>query len=793
MVYRLTWIGIAAGIWFSLERMENLLRPASQGPTWQLVLVAALLLGCVITWVARSYRVSALGVIAANLVGLALATIRIGAPDTAFLGFLPTWSTFSEVGRELEFALDLIRFGTAPLLPVASLILILTWVFWIIGILIVWGLHAGRPAVAVIPGVVLYLQLATMDRSPTSFWATVAYLGLVVATLAAIAHDERTVGTGRVRRGDRRFIRGGTAVVPITVAVFILFLGVGSTMWVTSRTPNAGALEWRTTGFGNGLFGGVSFNYFVGIQQQLVNLSDRPVFTAQVQGAIDESELYWKLIALEEFDGVNWFPRTSISSRPELTGVWETQDQVFFGPTEEIVSTITIDALAETYLPAPYTPTDLASSYPFVEESFRVRQDGAVKIDARSFEGLEYSVASDVPQPNLAVLASDRDSLSPMFAQAARDGLFSIRSEPGPPARTFEAWEDLLDTSALEDDDEAILTEMARGLTAAASTNFERAILLEDFFRDPDLFTYNTQAAAGSSAESLVEWLLVPGSTNYREGYCEQFAASMAILARTLGMPSRVILGFAPGDVAADGTVTVRENDAHAWVEVWFQSQGWVRFDPTPRSANDTVTLSAALGFDPSSIVVRETAIEAAEEEVAGTGPFSAEETTRADLEAMIAAGENQAEAAPRVEPDFEAAEAGPPWLLIGFVLILLVIGTSPALRAYRRKRRIEQMRTGDITAAWAEIVDELSDLGRPVSASATPTEAAADVDDVMLPLAQAYERQIYGPTGELSEGAVREARASFGLTHRHLQDNAAPQHRVMRWLRFGSLRRKRR
>ncbi len=280
MVYRLTWIGIAATLLVGVWRMENLLRPATKGPAWQLVLLAALLLGCVITWVARSYRVGPIGTVAANFAGMALATIRIAAPETAFLGVLPTWTTLSQTQTELSFALDLIRFGTAPIFPVAGLILVLTWVFWVIGMLIVWGLHAGRPAVAIVPGLVLYLQLATMDRSPTSTWGTIWFLAFMLATMAAVAHDERTVGAGRVRAGDRRFMRGGTATVPVAIALLVLVLGVGSTVFVSDHTDNAGVLNWRTSGFGNGLFGGVSYNHFVGIQQNLVNLSNDPVLTA---------------------------------------------------------------------------------------------------------------------------------------------------------------------------------------------------------------------------------------------------------------------------------------------------------------------------------------------------------------------------------------------------------------------------------------------------------------------------------------------------------------------------------
>jgi transglutaminase-like putative cysteine protease len=626
-----------------------------------------------------------------------------------------------------------------------------------------------------------------MDRSPTSLSTTIWYLLVLVATLAAIAHDERTVGTGRVRTANRSFMRGGTAATPIAIIGLVVAIGLVSTIAITERTPNAGALEWRTTGFGNGLFGGVSFNHFVSIQHSLVNLSNDPVFSAQVQGSIDEETLYWKLIALEEFDGVNWFPLVSPSGRPSQTGTWETADQTFHGPTERIVSTITIDNLRETYLPAPYTPVGMASNYEFVNASFRVRPDGAVKIDARTFEGLEYQVTSDVPQPSLSVLASNQGELSPMFAQAAFDGTFDVRSSDAPVNSSFEDVEELVDTSQLGDEDDAILTDFSRLLTERAETNFERAILLEDYFRDSSIFTYNTQIASGHSAESIVDWLLDPDSTNYHEGYCEQFAASMAIMARTLNIPSRVILGFAPGDVAADGTVTVRENDAHSWVELWFNTQGWVRFDPTPRSANDNPSLSASLGFDPSEISISERLGDLSEDNPGGPG-LDPESNTLEDIRQRILEGENAAPEV-RIDPALGNVTSSVP-LRIALVLAVMVApAIPPGLRAWRRKRRIDRMRTGDISAAWAEIVDELADLGRPVSVSATPREAAEGVTEVMAPLAAAYEAQIYGRI-ELSEARIREARASFGLTRRHLQDVTTPQSKLLRWMRIGSLRR---
>ena len=71
-----------------------------------------------------------------------------------------------------------------------------------------------------------------------------------------------------------------------------------------------------------------------------------------------------------------------------------------------------------------------------------------------------------------------------------------------------------------------------------------------------------------------------------REGYCQQFSGAMALMLRMVGIPSRVATGFSPGFVApGDNVYTVRDTDAHSWVEVWFRGIGWVAFDPTPGAA----------------------------------------------------------------------------------------------------------------------------------------------------------------------------------------------------------------
>ncbi len=67
-----------------------------------------------------------------------------------------------------------------------------------------------------------------------------------------------------------------------------------------------------------------------------------------------------------------------------------------------------------------------------------------------------------------------------------------------------------------------------------------------------------------------------------RRGYCEQFSATFAAMARSLGIPARVAIGFTPGELRDDGLYHVYDRHAHAWPEVWFDGFGWISFEPTP-------------------------------------------------------------------------------------------------------------------------------------------------------------------------------------------------------------------
>jgi transglutaminase-like putative cysteine protease len=136
---------------------------------------------------------------------------------------------------------------------------------------------------------------------------------------------------------------------------------------------------------------------------------------------------------------------------------------------------------------------------------------------------------------------------------------------------------------------------IAQGVAGDKPTPYQKALALQDYLRT---FTYNenVQKDMHHSFKNLVGFL-----TTSKQGYCEQFAAAMAVMARTLGLPSRVAIGFGFGRSFGDELrVTTRE--AHAWVEIFFPGAGWVAFEPTPRSGVTQVPTYAQAGTEPPPV-----------------------------------------------------------------------------------------------------------------------------------------------------------------------------------------------
>jgi transglutaminase-like putative cysteine protease len=123
------------------------------------------------------------------------------------------------------------------------------------------------------------------------------------------------------------------------------------------------------------------------------------------------------------------------------------------------------------------------------------------------------------------------------------------------------------------------LRALADRITKGQTTAYDKAVALQDWFHRPGNFTYSVRASSGTGASALARFL-----NTTKTGSCQQFAFGMAVLARLLGIPSRVVVGFTQGTFVGHDTWRVETSDAHAWPELYFSGAGWLGFEPTPPS-----------------------------------------------------------------------------------------------------------------------------------------------------------------------------------------------------------------
>jgi protein-glutamine gamma-glutamyltransferase len=122
------------------------------------------------------------------------------------------------------------------------------------------------------------------------------------------------------------------------------------------------------------------------------------------------------------------------------------------------------------------------------------------------------------------------------------------------------------------------ISELAAQVTESGATSYDKAVAMERYLKTH--YGYTLQLPSSPVADPLANFLFVR-----KQGHCEYFASSMAVMLRTLHIPTRVVNGFISDEFNdLSGNYVVRARNAHAWVEVYFPGYGWITFDPTPDS-----------------------------------------------------------------------------------------------------------------------------------------------------------------------------------------------------------------
>ena len=260
----------------------------------------------------------------------------------------------------------------------------------------------------------------------------------------------------------------------------------------------------------------------------------------------------WRGVGLTSFDGTHWFndnteqtPFTPASEQrivlPRLEG-WQSRSR------RPLRYHVLRSALSTDVLFAAPTPQEVLGRFHIVE----VDETGSLHSPQYAFAPLAYDVVSMAGLPS----ASELQHASTDYPDNVR--LVYLR---------------------LPDLDSKI-ADLARQATSAATNNYDRATAIQNYLRNN--FRYSLDPSAIEPKNPIVSFLF-----KSKSGYCEYFAASMVVMLRTLGIPSRLVNGFQTGSYNRIGKdFVVRARDAHSWVEVYFPKYGWITFDPTPTDPN---------------------------------------------------------------------------------------------------------------------------------------------------------------------------------------------------------------
>lgn len=415
---------------------------------------------------------------------------------------------------------------------------------------------------------------------------------------------------------------------------------------------------------------------------------------------------YLRLATLETFNGRTWTPNliendpgNDVSDFPNPPGLG-----VGIRADEQTMD-IQVGDIAGRWLPLPYP----AESVTGLEGPWYWERTGlSARSPSAGVRGQQYSVTFLEVQPTL----EDVSAAVP-HAEANISTLVL-------PSRMPE-----------------VIAETAQAIAGQYSTTYERAMALQDYFTSGE-FEYSEDAPVdggfdGTGVDIIAEFL------DKKTGYCVHFASAMAVMARALGIPARVAVGFQPGEsqtAAGITSYTVTSHDLHAWPELYFEGVGWLRFEPTPGRGILPDYSTPAVVDDPTT-PQNEATPTAAPTTEATANP---ERPDQGQVDPGIAAG--------------GSSSASPLPVVLAVLAGLIVLGGFAPLitRTWLRRRRESAVRNGrdPAAAAWAELRDTARDYGWAAPDSETPRDFA---DRLAVVLSDQRER-IAGFRSDVEESA---------------------------------------
>ena len=600
----------------------------------------------------------------AQVVVGALALNVVIAHGQSFLRVVPTLDSVKEVVYSISNGAASLNAYSSPVAAnqhdtKAMLMACGLAVLWSVDVL---AFTVRRPSLVALPLLVTLSIPVTILQGPL---ALPVFIGTALLFLRLLAHEHlekfRTWGAGSTKADQPAlYVLWQVSVVAVVVALLTAPL-----------VPVADLLD-QQPGDGSGTSGSSmqlsAVNPFVRLRRDLVQQTHTPLVYARTDAL---STSYLRTTVLDQFTSEEWQP--SPRNLPDSNAA----DGAFPSPPGQLPGASGRTDTWTLQLAPYFTTTWLPLPYPIIDLKVR----GGWRYDSRT---LDVALTGRAAPPELEYTAT----------------AFAPRIDPQTLASAVKAPRKVLaPMTKLPKDLPEVIRTRAREVTADATTDFAKAVALQDWFRSGGGFRYSLQQRSGSGMDLLASFV-----TDDRVGYCEQFAAAMAAMGRALKIPSRVVVGFLDGTTQPDGRILYTSDERHAWPEMYFSGVGWVRFEPTP---------SARTGASPA--YTRQV----------GTTPSPSAAPSRA--------------ATPRSAPRSAAAAEqnakndqgwSVPWWPVVTLLVLVLLGAVPALvRAIQRRRRLSGTDPVHLAeGAWAELRATAVDLGLEWPDRGTPRDQARRV-----------------------------------------------------------------
>jgi transglutaminase-like putative cysteine protease len=670
------------------------------GRSWLLVMVVAAVAPPLFLGWAQRRHWHALARLAVITVGGIWLAALVADPETTVAG-VPTRATLSALGHELSRAPHTLRAAVVPVTPIDSALVLAVVGVFVAAALTAWiATSLDAPIGAFAPSIALFIVVGAMGDgawvAPTALYALAALAYL----LALAQHDLLTRRTWfhAARPRGSRIAAGGAAVGAVAIAVS---LAVGPSV------PGAGGsplLDYKGFAGNNDSSLLSAPPPILHIQDKLTQRRVQELFTVRSARAA-----YWRVIALDWFTDDNAWGVNKATEHSAST--LSAPDDL--PPSKKLQQQFDIKEIDPHWLPAAYRPVEInLTAARVVPDSLTLLVDSPQPIGK-----VVYDVQSQIPTPSQAVLS--RAPLDP---------------------------EGMPDDIALPAKFPQEVVELAQTITRGATGPYGRAIKLQDFFRKSGKFTYTLDTNLDDSTNAIVQFL------KERRGFCEQFAATFAAMARAVDVPTRVAVGYQPGTLGADGLFHVTNRNAHAWPEVYINGAGWIPFEPTPAFREPTLGLGTGGPETPAT-----TPGASSTTTTGSTPPVS---QTLPTLQPTRPGG-----AVNVLPPVKKADHRSVLGTVVTVLLIALAVAALAALvllatalfavwrRSYRRRNNTDLRQR--VLGAWAEALDVLAAAGIPPRPSATalefalrhaPAHGAGDAGPALMELARLQSAAMFAP-----------------------------------------------